>query len=72
MNSKRQKVATGITDKRLLARKKQEDVAKLLNVSVSTVGNWEHGFTDPNITCIWTLADLYNCSIDELVGRDTS
>lgn len=65
-------IARAITDKRLLARKNQEEVAEALGVSTASISNWERGLNQPFIKRIWQLADYYNCSIDELVGRNTS
>ncbi len=47
-------------------------VASCLNVSLQTVCNWECGKTQPDIQSLISLADLYDVSIDYLVGRDNS
>ena len=47
-----------------------EQVAEHLNISKMAVSNWECGKgTAPNISRLIQLADLYNTSVDELVGR---
>lgn len=47
-----------------------EQVAEHLHVSKMAVSNWECGKgTAPNISRLVQLADLYNTSVDELIGR---
>ena len=47
----------------------QKELAKQLNVSVSTISNYERNihFPDPNTLC--KFADYYDVSIDYLMGR---
>lgn len=63
-------IARAITDKRLLARLNQEEVASAIEVSTGTIWNWENGISQPNIRKVWQLADYYGCSMDELCGRE--
>ena len=47
-----------------------EQVAEHLNISKMAVSKWERGDgTAPNISRLIQLADLYDTSIDKLVGR---
>ena len=46
------------------------DLAKALNVSKQTVSNWENGKRQPDINTLIKLADLYEVSLDYLVGRE--
>lgn len=48
---------------------KQQDVAKYLNKTKSGYGYYESGRTEPDISTLCKLADLYHVSIDELIGR---
>ncbi len=48
----------------------QSMVAKKINTSHQNVSRWESGKILPNIDFCIKLADLYNISLDELVGRD--
>lgn len=44
-------------------------LAEKVGVIRNTITNWEHGYNLPNIyTCI-DLADIFDCTLDELVGR---
>lgn len=48
----------------------QEDLSKKLNVAVSTVSGYEGGSRRPDIETLIRLAELFEVSIDYLVGRD--
>lgn len=47
----------------------QRDVARQLDVDQSTVCSWEVGRQYPRASMLVKLADLYCCSIDELMGH---
>lgn len=47
----------------------QKEVALSLKVSVQTVSFWENGERRPSLDKAIMLADLLDCSLDELVGR---
>lgn len=46
----------------------QKDIARLVNVSVSTVSNYETGAHFPDIDTIMKLADFFEVPIDYLLG----
>ena len=46
---------------------KQIELAEMLNVSQQVISNIERGVTTPDIE---QLADIYNISLDQLVGRE--
>lgn len=46
------------------------DVAKRLDLDVSTVYHWEDGTALPRAATLLKLADLYHCTTDELLGRE--
>lgn len=48
----------------------QKRIAEILNVSVRTFQGWESGRTEPSIEKLIQIADLFNVSLDFLVGRD--
>lgn len=48
----------------------QEQLALLLSVSPAAVSKWERNLANPSIEILWELADYFECSIDELVGRE--
>lgn len=48
----------------------RRDVAKAIDVTEATLGNWERGKTEPKAHDIIALCKLYGCSADELLGRN--
>lgn len=47
----------------------QEELAEKCNISRQAVAKWESGETIPSIDRLVFLADLYDITLDELVGR---
>ena len=47
-------------------------VSEHLNIPLTTYANYESGHCDPSINTLVKLADFFNVSIDELVGRTTN
>ena len=47
----------------------QTDVANTLNISRTTYTQWETGKHQPDVDQLVKLADLFDTSIDLLVGR---
>lgn len=48
----------------------QEQLAAILCVSPAAVSKWERNLANPSIEILWALADYFECSMDELVGRE--
>lgn len=55
---------------RFAANMKQSELAKELNVGQATVSNWETGYTEPDFESLRKMTELFNCSVDELIGRE--
>lgn len=49
----------------------QEDLADYLNITPQSVSKWERGETYPDITLLPALANIFETSIDLLIGMDT-
>jgi len=47
----------------------QTNVSDKVGCSRSIVSKWLHEQREPTLTNLWKLSDLFNCSIDILVGR---
>lgn len=47
----------------------QQSLADFLGISRTTLSHYESGDRLPNIFIIWKIADYFNISIDEFVGR---
>jgi transcriptional regulator with XRE-family HTH domain len=56
---------------RTLKNLTQEDVAEYLNITPQSVSKWERGDCYPDITFLPALANIFETSIDVLVGMDT-
>lgn len=56
---------------RLDANKTQREVAEALHVSQQVVAKWENGVgSEPNIGRLIELADIFNVTVDKLIGRE--
>ena len=49
----------------------QAELSKKTGIAMTTLFNYELGKCEPKIETLIKLADFYNVSIDELVGRET-
>lgn len=47
----------------------QKDLAIKLNVTAQAVSRWENNEVEPSISTINQMAELFDCSIDELFGK---
>lgn len=56
-----------LREMRVKAGKSVLDVQKALGVSDAAVYYWENGTTKPTIEKLIKLAELYGCSVDELL-----
>ena len=54
---------------RMAKQMNKEQLAAVLNISPAAVSKWERNLSNPSIEMLWALADFFECSIDELVGR---
>ena len=50
----------------------QSDLALLIGKGDTTIGNWEGGKAEPNITELITLAGYFEVSLDDLIITDLS
>ncbi len=55
---------------RLSKKLKQVELANKLMVTQRKVSYWELGMVEPDIDMLWLIADFFDVSIDELVGRE--
>ena len=62
-------IGTIIKEKRKVMKMNQGDVAGALGVSQRTLSYWEQDDRYPNALHVIGLAELFNCSCDELLGR---
>lgn len=50
----------------------QDKLAKELGLAQTTLYNYETGRNDPSVETLIHLADFFNVSVDELIGRETN
>lgn len=50
----------------------QKEVAEKLGIDQSAVSLWETGKTSPRIAVLIKLAELYHCSLDELLTQENT
>lgn len=48
---------------------KQSELAKKLGVTQRKVSYWETEKIEPSLADLWKIADFFNISVDELIGR---
>ena len=48
----------------------QEDIAKKLNISSQAISKWENDVSLPDISLLADIADMFNISTDELLGKE--
>lgn len=51
---------------------KQEDLAKIINISKSSVGMYERNEREPSFEVIKRISDYFNVSIDYLINGENS
>ena len=56
---------------RILKELTQEDVAEFLGITPQSVPKWERGESYPDITLLPALANIFETSVDLLLGMDT-
>lgn len=50
----------------------QSDLARLLNISAQSISKWECGIAFPDIEKLCLLSEIFNVSIDTLIGHSSS
>ena len=61
--------ASNLKHLRIQAGMTQEDLAKKLDKDYSTIGKWELGQRSPIMTDVIRVADLFNISLEKLIGQ---
>ena len=58
-----------LRNRRRAANMSQKDLGDKLNVVQGTIASWEKGRNEPSIAMLVQLADIFDCTLDELVGH---
>ena len=61
-----------IRDLRTCAGMTQRELADKLGISSVAVAKWESGENRPTADNLERLADIFGCSIDHILGRDSA
>ncbi len=48
----------------------QQELALALNTSRKSISHWETGYSEPSIAQLIMLADLFDVTLDDLLGRE--
>lgn len=48
----------------------QRELADLMQTTLKSISHWETGYSEPSILQLVALADLFDVTLDDLVGRD--
>ena len=62
--------ASNLKELRNFAGLKQIELAKILNTTQRKISYWESGKIEPDLDSLWLIADFFNITIDELLGRE--
>lgn len=54
---------------RRAANMSQKELGEKLNVVQGTIASWEKGRNEPSIAMLIQLADIFDCTLDALVGH---
>lgn len=61
--------AKNLKSLRLERNLSQQKLAKLIDVSQQCISEWENGNIEPTMSSLWKLSDVFEITMDELVGR---
>lgn len=64
------KFATNLKELRLGAGLKQSDLAEILRATQRKISYWESGKVEPDLDSLLMIAEYFNVTTDELLGRE--
>ena len=64
------KFSINIKNLRLQKGLKQLELAQKLCTTQRKVSYWESGKIEPDIDMLWEIANLFEISVDELIGKE--
>ena len=59
-----------LKNERLLRKISQEKLAKVIGISQQAISLYENNINEPTIGICERIADFYEITVDELIGRD--
>ena len=66
------KLSENIRNLRKLNHMTQEELAERLNVSLGVVSKWERGASEPELSSLVAIAEVFKVSVDALIGYEMS
>jgi transcriptional regulator with XRE-family HTH domain len=63
-------IATKIRELRKANKMNQVELAKLMGVGKTTISNWETSYSSPDPDSLVRLSNIFNCSVDYLLGSE--
>ncbi|GEO78360.1 hypothetical protein FD29_GL001312 [Companilactobacillus mindensis DSM 14500] len=69
LNRKRTFLGDNLRNYRRLCNLSEREVSKMLHIDITTISKYEHNTRTPDIYMMMRFADVYEVSLDELVGR---
>ena len=66
---KRKKFAENIKELRKERGWSQQDLSLKIHYSQQCISQWENGQIEPTLTSLWVLSDVFEISVDELIGK---
>lgn len=69
LDRKRIFVGDNLRNYRRLCNLSEREVSKMLHVDITTISKYEHNTRTPDIYMMMRFADVYEVSLDKLVGR---
>lgn len=61
-----------LKDKRLAAGLTQTELGDKIGIDSKNISKYENGKSEPNIDTLTKMSEVFNCSVDELLGKDVS
>ncbi len=62
-------IGEAIKSNRLAQHMTQKQLAAKIGATHAAISYWENGVNIPNVRDCWKIADVFQISLDELVGR---
>ena len=69
MKTIRESISKNIINYRKANGMSQTQLAELLSLERSTISKYESGVNLPDVVTLCAIADIFECTLDDLVGR---
>ncbi|KRK65200.1 hypothetical protein FC72_GL001576 [Companilactobacillus tucceti DSM 20183] len=69
LNGESVQLGDNLRNYRMKQNLSEREVSKMLHVDITTISKYEHNVRTPDIYMMIRFADVYNVTLDRLVGR---